>query len=659
HPNQSRLRSPKDSRYGWMRNGGHVTASEAKMRKRDTLSDDASLLFRQFFSRISAESDPEMLKACFVETPESRKADTEIQKITQKLINTITNLEVGTGSALQAEVERALTAMQSESILLIGNKGAGKSTFITRFFSDVLPPAVQSQCVVVRVPLDAFTGEPSQLLNWAIRRLRDQLEAAVCASTPPTYDELQGVFWAEYERRRQGSGQHLYETNKTQFKIEFGEHIERIRESEPSFYIARLLDRCVHNNKQLPILVFDNADQLIPSVQDAVFQMAYSFGVETPVLTLVPITDRTVWRLSKAGALQSYPSKSFYLPVPEAKQILSKRIEYINIRLKDDPKLSKHYFSSKGFRVQLESIDKFAKAVDRLFVQNDFVSGMIGQLANFDIRRMLKIAERVFLSPEIQIDEVLRSSFGVAPGRAEFHRIHRGILKGEYDRYVERENEFVLNLFWTDVNGPASPLLSLYLLVALKMRNASSRPEDVDSRMLSVSDLYAIFDVTGTQPDQTHTVLQRLLDRGLIEPLNPTASKISTNQRLSITEAGLAHIDLAFTSSVYLEQMALATGLNSRTTFNTLRDLRQKQTQEAFAELRRSFVDYLIEVDTLRIKIPSSPEYAGLAEAKKRFRGLGHTSIRTASHGPASEKTEPTASVGRSKPQFPFSKPRS
>jgi len=70
-------------------------------------------------------------------------------------------------------------------------------------------------------------------------------------------------------------------------------------------------------------------------------------------------------------------------------------------------------------------------------VSNDFVSGLIG-LSNFDVR-MLQVAQRVFLSPEIKIDDVLRGSFGAAPGRGELLRIHRAIIKGEYGQVSDRE----------------------------------------------------------------------------------------------------------------------------------------------------------------------------------------------------------------------------
>lgn len=112
--------------------------AEARMRHRDPLANDASLLFSQFFSRLSDEQDREMLRDCFVETSESRKADLELQKIIQKVLNNISAVSTERGGALQAELERAMSSQRSETVLLIGNKGSGKSTFIERFFEGTL-----------------------------------------------------------------------------------------------------------------------------------------------------------------------------------------------------------------------------------------------------------------------------------------------------------------------------------------------------------------------------------------------------------------------------------------------------------------------------------------------------------------------------------------
>lgn len=50
-------------------------ADGAKLHERNALSQDASLLFKQFFSSINTQNDQKMMSECFVETSESKKAD--------------------------------------------------------------------------------------------------------------------------------------------------------------------------------------------------------------------------------------------------------------------------------------------------------------------------------------------------------------------------------------------------------------------------------------------------------------------------------------------------------------------------------------------------------------------------------------------------------
>jgi hypothetical protein len=402
-----------------------LNSSDAQMRKRDPLASDAALLFSQFFSRLSDEQDREMLRDCFVETTESRKADFELEKIIQRVLNNIAPISTGGGGALQAELEQTIASKRSETVLLVGNKGAGKSTFIDRFFEQVLPRATREKCVVARVDLQDYHGDPKGIVSWVILQLREKLEAGVFTSNPPTYEELQGMFFSEYQRWMVGSRKHLYETNKIEFKNQFGIHLEERREKNPDEYVRKLLEWASRGHSKLPCLVFDNTDQFPTDVQDAVYQMAHSFEGAAPVFNVVPITDRTVWRLSKAGALQSYSAKSFYLPVPDAKEIISRRVDFLKIKVKAEPKAAKAYFSKKGFQVEVNDLAMLAEAVGKVFVENDYVSGLIGRLGNFDIRRMLKLAERIFLSPELKIDDIIKSKFRGPSVTTDQYRTHR------------------------------------------------------------------------------------------------------------------------------------------------------------------------------------------------------------------------------------------
>jgi hypothetical protein len=591
--------------------------TEARMRQRDPLASDAALVFQQFFSRLSNEKDREMLRDCFVETAESKRADFEFEKIVQRVLNDISSLETQRGGALQAEIERTLVTKRSETVLVVGNKGAGKSTFIDRFFEQILPLKLRERCVVARVDLENYHGDPNGITQWVIFQLRENLEAGVCASNPPSYDELVGIFFKEYQRWSVGIRKHLYETNKTEFKDEFGRHIDELREQRPDEYVRLLLDWSARGHRKLPCLVFDNTDQFPAEIQDAVYQLAHSLESAAPVFNVVPITDRTVWRLSKAGALQSYTARSFYLPVPDAKEIISRRVEFLKGKVQAEPKAAQSYFSARGFQVEINDLAILADAVGKVFVENEYVSGFIGRLGNFDIRRMLKLAERIFLSPELRIDDIIKSKFGGEDVTADRYRTHRALVRGEYDRFDERENEFISNLFYTDPQRPASPLLAYYLLFLLRQKLYSARNNqdgNVEAAHWPVSDLVQLLEGCAVADDLVICALNRLYDRRLIEALDPNVRRLGITDKVAIKESGIAHLELLLNSTVYIEQMALVTGVNEA----FVRDeMRRNNYPQKMGQLRDAFLRYIVKIDAGRVAIPESSAYEQVVLARR------------------------------------------
>lgn len=596
--------------------------SDAHMRPRDALANDASRLFTQFFSRLSNTEDKEMMRACFVETVESKKADYELQKIVQNVLNGISSLDTVESTALQIEIERTMISLKSQTVLIVGNKGSGKSTFIQRFFEEILPNGIRQHCSIARVDLATYSGDPLNVVAWAIRQMRGLLETQVCTNSPPSYDDLQGIFWGEYVRLRNGPKKPLYESNKDEFKISFGDHMEKIREEQAEEYVRLLLKRSVAGLKKLPCIVFDNTDQFPPEIQDSVYQLAHSLESAASVFIIVPITDRTVWRLSKVGALQSYTSKSFYLPVPEAKEIFSRRVKFVKEKINIEKVHNSAYFSKKGFSVSIDDLSMFADAVERIFIDNDYVSGLIGRLANFDIRRMLRLAERIFISPEVKIDDIVKSHYGGPSVAADKQRTHRALIKGEYDRFSELENEYVCNLFFTDPRKPSSPLLPLYILWVLRQRHATVRIDQIEARHWLVSELCDFFEGCGISIEAVLSDIRRLFDRRLIETLDPNVRILGVADRISIKESGVAHIDLIATSSVYMEQMALTTGINLRSVRDEIKQKAHISNNQSFLEIRDIFIAYLLKVDASRLSIPQTSTYRQLNDARAFMRDI-------------------------------------
>jgi GTPase SAR1 family protein len=346
------------------------------------LAADLEPVFREFFGNLSGDNDPEMLTECFVETRESRYADASLEKIIRSVSSSIATLEPNAKNQLVQEIKQAVESGRGETVVIVGNDGSGKSTFMERFFKSVLDTSVREKCAVVKIDISKWPGDLSSLSAWLTGQLKTGLEKLLFADGMPSFDELQGLYWREYQSWMRGQHKPLYDSDKTAFKVKFGEFLGEQITGDPYTYVLRILDDVVRNRKMLPCLIFDNGDVFGFSFQEAVFQYAQAIRENVHFSFVVaPVTDRSFWRLSKAGPFQKYPSKMFYLPVPPTKEVLEKRVSFLQRKLESE-KAEHSYFLAKGIKLTVENIRGFAVCLEEVFVKEDFVSRRLSWLAN-------------------------------------------------------------------------------------------------------------------------------------------------------------------------------------------------------------------------------------------------------------------------------------
>jgi hypothetical protein len=163
-----------------------INLSERHLLPKSSLLRDMEDIYRKFFSTISGE-DSDMLAECFVESKESRAADESLDKIARNLINTIVPVNSEKGEELQTQIKNALEFKRGKFVLIIGNKGAGKSTFIDRFFRLVLDKKIHESCLVVRIDLANSDGNQSTIANWLTEQLKEKIELTLFKEGYPTY----------------------------------------------------------------------------------------------------------------------------------------------------------------------------------------------------------------------------------------------------------------------------------------------------------------------------------------------------------------------------------------------------------------------------------------------------------------------------------------
>ncbi|MHB8369068.1 MAG: AAA family ATPase [Leptospirales bacterium] len=588
-----------------------LKTSDIRFLPKNKLALDLDRVFKEFFSSMAGENDPEMLAQCFVDSKESKEADINLEKIASSLIGQLELISSEEGRQLQQKMQNAIEAKHGDFVLIIGNKGAGKTTFIDRFFRLVLPSRLKESCTLIRIDVGDSTGDPSTIVSWLDQQILHTLEQTLFENGIATYDQLQGIFYSEYCRQKNGPFKILYDTNKDSFKIKFGEYLDELRTNQIHTYIEQLLRDIVNNRKKMPCLVFDNTDHFNEKFQEAVFQYAQSLFRRVFSFVICPITDRTIWELSKHGPLQSYDTTSFYLPVPAIKSVLEKRINFIRKKLTEGDQITRgEYFVGKGIRLSIGNIEAFAACIEEIFITNQGLTRIIGSFSNFDIRRCFQLTQNIVTSPHVKIDDLARIYLTSGVITINHRLIYMAILCNESNHFSQNSSNFVMNIFEVQGDDLTSPLIKLRILKFF-MDIESQSGQDIQKSHAPVEDVINYFNSMGISQTTVKAHIQRLASSQLLATYDAAEQEIKEDSLLRITPSGKIHYEWAMGNQAYLTEAALVAPLRCCQTRDELMSLwsNQKKNRKDWDELARKFTEYCLEQDRIFCVVPEMESY--------------------------------------------------
>ena len=330
------------------------------------------------------------------------------------------------------------------------------------------------------------------------------------------------------------------------------------------------------------------------------------------MLVLVPITDKSAWTFSKSDIFGIYASKSFFLPTPSPREVFRKRIDYLRqkaVILKEEDTPSQH-FLSRGIRVSILDLNAFSRVLEEVFVENEYASKIIGELSNYNIRRMLSLSRRVMTSAVLNVDELIRSVISGGGFSVSQKRFMNALLRGDYSFFREGDSHEVFPVFMINSKVRHSPLLPIRMLSLLQATALSGK--SIDEKHLSYESIFSYFDSLAVSEAAVNVVLETLINARLIEAFDASANSGDLGRVYSISYAGTCHLRLSLTDYVFIEQMAFTTPIDDSDVANEIRVNYHSDgwLPEKLSKVRNSFVSYLLNADRSMIKdLPSSPQY--------------------------------------------------
>ena len=585
--------------------------SKIKISQKSNLAFDLDRVFSNFFTRLTGDDDGDMLIDCFVETRESRIADFSLEKITANVLGNISPADKDVDRELANLIEDAVEVESGQTIFIVGPTGAGKSTFLDRFFRKTLSNSLRRRCLVVNVNCLDASGREETVLQWLTENIITSLENLIYQDGTPSWDELRGLYYTDYQRLSKGVHAQLYQRDRGKFKEKFGELLALKVEEDKEGYLKRILLDAVHNRKRLPILVIDNTDEYSIEYKKTIFQFVQSLRrYANHCLLIFPVTDKSAWSFSKTDIFGIYQSKSFFLPTPAPREVFRKRIDFLKLNLSgnisDEQRSS--YFSSRGIKISIDDLNRFAQVLEDVFVNQDYTSSLIGELTNYNIRRTLLLSKRVITSSVFKIDDLIRSFITREAVATNSSKFMNALIKGDYEAYKPGDGHEIFPIFQVDQEIRQSPLMALRILALLDSVYKAGR--SVDERHIDVQSVFDYFDAVGCAEVAVDRGLLSLLESGLVEPFDTSVRDLSPGQRLAISFSGRAHLRLALNNNVFLEQMALTTSIVNEDIANQIRHtyLSNGAYYEKMNLIREKFIGYILEEDKNYMSIPPERE---------------------------------------------------
>ncbi|WP_445776305.1 hypothetical protein [Shewanella sp.] len=132
-----------------------IEPNEINILQKSPVAFDLEKILTSFFTQLTGDENSEIMKECFVESNESRIADYSLEKITNSILNNLPHDKNRVGRELSNLIEGNVQAeMPSDSdlsVFIVGPTGSGKTTYIDRFFSKILPESTRQDCLTIKI----------------------------------------------------------------------------------------------------------------------------------------------------------------------------------------------------------------------------------------------------------------------------------------------------------------------------------------------------------------------------------------------------------------------------------------------------------------------------------------------------------------------------
>lgn len=435
------------------------------------------------------------------------------------------------GKTIESKVKRE---RRSDVVILFGGKGAGKSTFLKKFFFHSPPAFIRNSAIVVCVDLLSISEDKDAIKKFMWDEVVRQLDTENILESDR--DRLLELYSDKFEiaKKQRLKG---YDEGTSSYTSRLNSAVTKWKNDKQ--YTAQSLSRYWRTKKRETIVILDNTDQFL-QLQDYCFGLAQEVSRQIDCLSIISMREERFYASSIRGVLDAYHNHGFHLTSPDTRDVFTKRLRFVLNLINRDPK-SLRLYTTKDAKDVIDFFRVFLKGfVSDVSPLNSFMSAC----THGNIRFALDIFRDYILSGYLAVDEMI----GKDPiWTIQNHQVIKPMMTPKRFYYEEKLSKFP-NLFQLRDIEYSSHFSAIRILHKLHEIFVPKVERYIDIPVLR-KDFVGFFNMN----NDFEKNLNVLLKYGIIESDNRIDKFSADVDRVTITAYGVFFYKYLIKEFVYLD----------------------------------------------------------------------------------------------------------
>lgn len=490
-------------------------------------------------------------------------------------------------------------------MLIIGNVGSGKSTFVRYFkkmFLEKHHVDLSGRCDWTFINMNDAPNDAKEIYTWIRKQIIEQIRINHSDINFDNIGTIRKLFKQDIKAFDEGIGsllddKHLYDKELFDLLKDLTMNSSKVLEAYIDFLKGYL--------SMIPIIVLDNCDKLNRDYQLLMFEVAQWLRTEYKCLIILPMRDSTYDSYRHLPPLDTVVKDLvFRIDPPDLLRVLQKRLDYI-YRIQSQNSAS--YELQKGATVIIQKQEQveYFKCLMMAIRKNDWARNIFYRLSDRNTRIGIELFVDFCKSGHIDAEDIFRLRV-VQNDSVELpsHKLINALLR-KNRKYFNGEKSNFINVFYADRKDDfPDPFVRLDILRWLSQYTSHAKGSDGSVRTLLL--------ITGLQAmGHSSSVIERelnyLVERGLVATEGQGAIS-DTNDLIKISIPGTFHLNLLNNIS-YLS--ACAEDVIYKNTLIMTRISRRLSTPDYLNRLSmiataRDMINYLLSYQSEYISRPNT-----------------------------------------------------